>query len=177
MRGTLATGKTLRRLRELYLPVGWQRSRDQNYETVVNPKSGLAITVAAGDAQTGRPTRTPCTRSEKGRVTREAIDRNLQRSFADLDGAGRKVWEVLDRLIWQRDGPARQTWLLLHFWDDQANEVRLELSMPGEMNEQGVVTGWRERIILDPISLDPTAEVAKDEPSDPIDFEVPRKSG
>ncbi len=42
----------------------------------------------------------------------------------------------------------KQTWFLLHYWDEDADEIRVELSLPAEMTPDGFVIQWRERIIL-----------------------------
>ena len=43
-----------------------------------------------------------------------------------------------------------RTWLLLHYYDRIAEIIRAELSLPNFM-ENGWVTGWAERIMLDPM--------------------------
>src|SRR5437762_1364435 len=53
--GILAWGKTVRHLRDVLVPQGWEISNARNYATVIHPRSGLAIAVAAGDAHTGIP--------------------------------------------------------------------------------------------------------------------------
>jgi hypothetical protein len=42
----------------------------------------------------------------------------------------------------------RETWILLFHRDAQAQQVRCELSRPINVNDEGKVDGWAERIIL-----------------------------
>jgi hypothetical protein len=42
------------------------------------------------------------------------------------------------------------TWLLLHYYDRNSKEIRLELSLPSEMTGKQV-TAWHERILLETI--------------------------
>jgi hypothetical protein len=44
----------------------------------------------------------------------------------------------------------KMTFLLLFHRAVDANEIRCELSRPIQMNEEGQVSGWAERIILPP---------------------------
>jgi hypothetical protein len=43
---------------------------------------------------------------------------------------------------------ARETWILLFYRDHETREVRSELSRPINVNMEGKVDGWAERIIL-----------------------------
>ena len=101
------------------------------------PSKRWAIGVAAGDERTGIPEETPSTRSEKGPATREVVSIN-QFSFAALSADFAK----LDAAV------IMQTWLLMHYRDDEADEIRIELSLPAQMTQDGFVTQWKERIIL-----------------------------
>lgn len=138
--GILAWGKIMRHLRDRLVPGGWEMSNARNYATVIHPQGGFAVAVAAGDANTGRPDLTPSTRTEKGPATRDAVHQN-QLTFADVS-------ESFPR---PKKEPGKQTWLLLHYADEEAEEIRAELSLPVHMGAQGHVTAWRERIILRPI--------------------------
>ena len=43
---------------------------------------------------------------------------------------------------------SRQTWILLYYSDNQSGELRVEMSLPVGMNQEGYVDEWQERIIL-----------------------------
>jgi hypothetical protein len=165
--GFLAWGKTMRFLRDHLVPLGWTNSNARNYATVITPDGSFAITVAAGDSNTGRTQDgvVPTTRSEKGPATRDAVNRN-QLSFADISED------------FPRPKPsATQTWLVLHHADETAGEIRIELSLPASMTKDGFVTEWRERIILTPIPLNAALETtAEPEVGDEIEVNVERRT-
>jgi hypothetical protein len=157
--------KTLTSLREQLVrrPHDWRPLTERNYETVVNKQMTVAITVATGDASTGLRDRQPSTSSAKGSQTGKAVDGN-QLSFFYLTA--------------DDDQPSTesrmQTWLLLHYYDRQAREIRIELSLPTQLDEQGFPAAWLERIILKPISLE--VPPLPERKSEPVVIEVRRKS-
>jgi hypothetical protein len=148
--GIIVWGKTIRHLRDRLVPAGWRSNNTMNYATVISPDRKTALGVAAGDECTGRDGLTPCTRSPKGPATRRALDRN-QLTFSDFADHFPKPAR---RLV---TGLQRQTWLLLHYVDEDEGEIRLELSLPSEMDDQGRIVAWRERIVLEPIPRLPEA--------------------
>lgn len=137
MAGLVLWGKTVRKLRDKLIPDGWDIENGQNYPLTVHPSGQWAIGVAPGDERTGIPDRTPSTRSERGPATRQVVSIN-QSSFAAISAD----FAELDAAV------VRQTWLLLHYRDDEADEIRVELSLPAEMTLDGFVVQWKERIIL-----------------------------
>lgn len=166
--GILAWGKGTGYLRDALKPQGWAANSDSNFETIVHPDNTHAVALAAGTAQTGRRDATPRTKTPKGPATRTAVARNQQMSFAGLDPAF-GVTPVADG--------RRVTWLLLHFHDRGAGEIRLELSCPDEMSGKQV-TGWRERIILEPVPFSTDIEIdidIYDHDDGDIDVDVSRR--
>ena len=152
--GIIAWGKTVRALRDSLVPQGWSAENRQNYALTVHPDGAWVIAVAAGNEQTGLSRGFPETRAPKGPLTSIAVSaNNRQLSFAEVDEA----WD-----------PTRQTWLLLYYFDEDRDQVRIELSLPVGMNADRYVNKWRERIIL-PIE-EPDIQVAED---DDDDFDVP----
>ena len=137
MAGTLLWGKTVRRIRDQLIPDGWDVSDKRNLPLTVHPSGRWAIGVASGDECTGIPDMTPATRYDRGLATRQAVSSN-QLSFS--------TWSV----DWAQEAAAsaKQTWFLLHYRDDGADEIRVELALPAEMTPSGFVTQWKERIIL-----------------------------
>ncbi len=142
--GMIAWGKTVRALRDRLVPHGWDCANDRNYATTIHPRRAMAIAVASGDLSTGKLDRTPSTRTDKGPATRDVILQN-QLSFAQIS-SDFPVPATAEGI---------STWLLLYHVDNAAREIRVELSLPISMTVDGFVTGWRERIILAPIALDP----------------------
>ena len=137
MAGLLLWGKTVRRLRDLLIPFGWNVSNKRNFPLTVHPGGMWAIGVASGDEHTGIPDETPSTQYVRGPETRRVVDIN-QLSFAALSADFAELDAVL----------TRQTWFLLHHRDDDADEIRVELSLAAEMTPDNFVTRWTERIIL-----------------------------
>jgi len=144
--GMAAWAETVRALRECVIPLGWQRSNDNNYALAVDPDGLVAIAVATGNDSTGRADATPSTNARKGPSTLEAIAVNqLQFAFMDEHPARRNAAPS--------DGnDLRMTWILLIH--RAQNEVRCELSLPSSIGQDGHIDGWRERILLSSIPLD-----------------------
>ncbi len=166
--GFLTWARTTRALRDTLVPQGWSVGERQNYATVVNPSGSYAIAVAGGNAATGRQGGTPKTRTEKGPATKEAVQRNEQLSFAGMHPAfGQRLPE----------GDGRHTWLLLHHHDEEAEEIRVEMSLPSRITD-GYVTAWRERLILAPVPLTSGANEGgeSEEAEEEIDVQVERKA-
>jgi hypothetical protein len=161
-------GKTMRSLRDQLLPAGWRRDNSRNYATVIDPADAFAVAVAGGNGFTGLADRTPYTRTEKGPVTRQAVLQN-QGHFADIDAEFAKVSP--------RPASEMRTWLLMYFVDEEADEIRIELSLPAFMSREGFVTAWLERIILSPMDRSAQAAIeSPDQPSTPIEIAVTKKA-
>jgi hypothetical protein len=146
--GLLFWGETVKVLRDLLAPAGWERSNEGNLPFTVNKARTVAIAVATGDEVTGNPDETPCTKSSKGPHTAGAIRINARQ--LDLFPIA-VLPEDLARI--KGDGK-RMTWLLLFHRDENGREVRCELSRPTSMSENQHVDGWIERIILGSIPFD-----------------------
>ena len=157
--GLLMWMKGMRHLRDGLVPLGWTVARSHNFERVVHPARPGAIAVAVGTSGVGtaEPMRT---RYPRGRALREEVAaRQLQ--------------------FWQTDPEAfppsvPSTWLLVYHIDRTAEEIRVELSLPLNIDREGHVTSWRERILLDalPITTEPEAGTYHDD-DDREAYEVP----
>ena len=145
MRGFLAWGVTIRFLRDRLCPLGWSIGRDQNFETVISPDGTVAITAAAGNSNTGDPTRMPSTRTERGPQTKLVVAANHQLSL--YDELRRKV-----------GGAETETWFLLSYHDPIGEEIRLELSRgitftPASNGNHGIVSQFEPRVLLEAIDV------------------------
>jgi hypothetical protein len=168
--GTLAWGRAVGHLRDLTKPRGWTADRSSNYETAVHPSNAHCVAVAAGTRETGRSTGVPRTRTPKGPATSRVVTRNAQLPL----GHGTDVFAGAGVARVEDEG--RETWLLLHFYDREDDEIRLELSCPSEMSGSQI-TAWRERLLIDPVPFSEDVEVEEfDEPELPIDIDVPRRT-
>lgn len=122
----------------------WNKPNESNQPLVVNEAGTIAITVAAGDENTGVPDAIPATRSGKGPRMAKAVQQNLQTAFDFGDPA-----PVIESI----QNPKRSTWLLLVYRDLAARVLRCELSRPSRMDEDGHVDNWTVRIILKPTAF------------------------
>lgn len=161
--GIVTWADAIRELRDLLVPRGWKAADTRGFPTVVHPSDKHQIAVVGGTRDTGRHDGIPRTRRPKGIVAELAIADNQ----LSLDPAG-AVFGI------SYADPVVQTYFLLHYADPIADEIRLELSLPAEMHK-GVVTGWNERLILEP--LRGTRDVPIEAPSEvPIDIDVTRRA-
>jgi hypothetical protein len=157
--GIEAWGWSLGHLRLQLAARGWTIDRKGNFETVVDPSGTVAIAVAAGDSGTGDRNANSRTRTPRGPATQRAVRGNQLNFFS----SGHESDHV-------------QTWLLLHYLDPKAEEIRLELALPREMAGK-VIEAWAERIILEPIPFDGQVEIdVTIEPDPQIDVDVRRRS-
>lgn len=164
--GSMMWIKSVRGLNQALFPYGWKADRTKNYETTVHPTGSHAIAVAAGNAHTGIEDKEPSTKRDRGPATVNVVATNYTLNMFDVldeEGAPRPI-----RL---NDTARRLTWLLLHYHDKQAEEVRLELSLPLTMTSDGYVKEWQERVILtaipssrDPLPMDHSDEEGVDVP-------------
>lgn len=157
-------GWSVASLREQLAPLGWLAADLGNFPLTVNEALGIAIAIASGDEATGNSLETPSNRSRKGRNTVDAVEMNRQADmFAEFLPQSRKEPE------------AKDTWVLLHFSDTVKRELRMELSRPSDIGDDGRITTWTERIILGSLPLDgDSVEIMP--PSGPdIDIDIRRK--
>jgi hypothetical protein len=161
--GVVQWARTVRDLRETLVPNGWRADNTRNFSTVVSPNELVAIAVSTGDERTGREgDPEPRTKYPKGTVFLAAVNRNVQLSLfgemiIDADGA------VLSKT---------RTWTLLMRTDAVTKEVRVELSLPAQIGDDGRVIAWSERIIFTPFSFGDTLPGDDDPPIEGIDVPV-----
>jgi len=148
--GVTMWAETLAELRRQLLKIrdGWDIGTTSNYATVYSTQRTLAIAVVAGDSAVGRDNnRDPRLTRKKGSKTTERIERNARQFY--IQGELFSIAEVVQELPLDE---ACKTWfLMIH---PTPSEVRLELSCPLSIDEEdGIVSGWQERIILPPIAI------------------------
>jgi hypothetical protein len=141
--GTLAQ---LRR-EQVKLQVNWQIGQTGNYETVYSAERKIAFAVVAGDAYTGVDgKRQPKLTRKRGPKTKQRVDRNRRR-------LGQLALD-LQLSLGERGLPPDedcQTWFVLVCAAD--DEVRVEVSLPRAVGDDGLVGEWVERILLLPVPL------------------------
>jgi hypothetical protein len=172
MAGFLAWGLPLRYLRDRLCQAGWQVDRAGNFETVRSPDGKVAITSARGDENTGTE-RMPSTATDKGPRTKTAVTTNrAQLSFDEkIIGEASKVTRLHKDAV---------TWFLLHHYDEDAQEIRLELAVPVEFvvtaktdsgDQRVIATHFESRLPLESIVLD-TPEIGDDQEQDESEQEI-----
>jgi hypothetical protein len=160
-------------LRETTALRGWHGEDDQNLPYTINESRTIRIAVATGDEYTGIEDRTPCTSSKKGprTVTAVASNKRQYELFPGIELAPETLMNVIGSM-------GCTTWLLLIHRDIQTQEIRCELSRPVDMNAEGKVSDWAERIILASTPFTgPKSGVVPDVPKSPeIDVRIKRRA-
>jgi hypothetical protein len=156
--GTIRYLKTVRFLREELVPLGWDIDNYKNFCRTIHPRHLFSMVTSSGDEFTGvdTPGKVPCTKYAKGDLTALAVKQNADQGVFDLGKAfaGPTVEPAELKNIWfllQRATP---------------KYIYAELSLPTRI-EDGMITDWKERIILPRISREgpePTAMVTVEEP-------------
>jgi hypothetical protein len=165
--GTMAWGFSISALRDILVVRAWKVGRFNNFETVVHPTRSHAVAVTSGNARAGDRFAMPRTRYRKGEAMQLAVSGNTQMSLASLSDDPAFVPDEAD--------PRRMhTWLLLHYYDRLTETIRAELSLPDYM-ENGWITGWAERILLDPIDFSTDVDLGIDDGDDDIDIDITRR--
>ncbi|MET8767678.1 MULTISPECIES: hypothetical protein [Streptomyces] len=140
--GNIFWGRTIRFLREAYIPEGWTSVSPSNVPLLVAPSGNFAITASSGSAETGYAALTPSTRYPKGSavIKRVETNRQLLLPFGETEVQP----EPHDA------GDGIPTWFLLyhHSKTDQGTRLHAELSFPNDTGNRGKISSWYERIIL-----------------------------
>ncbi len=157
--------ETVHTLRAGLVLDGWSTNDERNAPRIIDPNGRVAILPVHGNAATGVADQTPKTARARGPVTSRAVQITGQLELA-LD---------LRTLISQPTGENRgelATWFLLYH--RSANDgLRAELSLPIEVNDQNVVVGWKERILLPPRTYDAYQVIPRDAGGDDDSFDFP----
>jgi hypothetical protein len=140
--GWMAWKDGTRRMRELALPMGWQRDETNNVPSVVNLETGLKITVCNTDDGTGiaGDQRWPQNRTKKG----PAMDRTVANNTGWLFPASETPRVVPLSKMGKQPGALTTFYLCVYH---EGDEVRAELSCPVEA-QSGYFTDFVERILL-----------------------------
>lgn len=138
-------------------PSGWTKTEERNLPRWVNPEGTAAIAIIQGNENTGRQDRTPKSKSPRGIQSAFLVEENRRQGELFANDA-----RFLDAL--NADGTI--TWWLLMFLD--GDELRAELSLATEMDDEQRLTAWQERIILDFTDQDLVRESGATEPDVPV---------
>ncbi len=168
--GVSAWGEAVRHLRYLLVPHGWLAQNTNNLPLVVDPVRKIGIAITAGKDGVGKADRCPTTKQPKGAVTRGLVMTN--KGQMNIFGNDR-------RFVPMPDPSDITTWLLLVFTEykprneDVGDHVAFcELSLPAEIDEEGYITEWTERLILEPVRIDELPALPQED-DDEEDLDVP----
>lgn len=163
--GIYSWGSTVRSLRDILIPqpYGWTKADEGNYSTVINPDGSFQIAVVTGDLGTGLADHDSTSKYPKGPKTQDAVHANEQQFLFPED---RKAAE--EKAAKQEASDKRITWILLK--RRSGDLVFAELSLPKTISDSGFVETWQERVILDPVEVEPIA--LKDDEADDEAIEV-----
>lgn len=169
--GTMAWGFTIGALRDGLVNDGWSVGRHHGLETVIHPSRSHGILVTSANSHAGDPGGQLRTRYRKGDATALVVSHNAQMTLGALASS-----QADAAMLGEPDGQPGQTWLLLHCLDPMAEVIRSELSLP-DFIEHGWITGWAERIMLDPVNFSTDVEMGNhDDGDDDIDISVVRRA-
>lgn len=152
-----------RRLREVFVPLGWERSEEDHLSSITNPSSGVKVLVCNTDDGTGIERSQPQNRSKKGSATDRAISINQGTFIEILD-------EALNVVQMPATNGGVKYWYLCVYSEGEI--LRAELACPSEC-ESGFFKGFHERIFLNiDDSGDDLVRVVDQAPDGGEDFEV-----
>ena len=154
----------MRSLRDSLVQRGWTTANDLNWPTAVSRDERVAIAVASGDENTGRPNRTPSTRRVKGPKTLDAVYANAEQLWL-FDDMAPKAHRLAST--------PPVTWILLFF--SSKSELRAELSLPIR-SRAGKISSWQDRIILPSQPIELPINVAEPDFGPDIDIKIERRA-
>ncbi|MDX3777527.1 hypothetical protein ACFY93_22660 [Streptomyces sp. NPDC008313] len=167
--GNIFWGRTIRFLRETYIPEGWNSASPSNVPLLVAPSGGFAITASSGSPETGYGALSPSTRYPKGNAVMKRVEANRQLLLFGEPEAEPGQQDVGDGI---------PTWFLLyhHSQTDQGTRLHTELSFPNDTGSRGKISSWHERIILPWIDFEGFTPFADDDDQGGIDIPIERLS-
>jgi hypothetical protein len=145
-RGVVMWAETLAELRRQLLKIrdGWEIGATENYATVYCTERDIAIAVVAGDGAVGRSLHEPRLTRKKGTKTTQRVRLNARLLYVQEELFSR------EELHLPPDEACRTWFLLVH---PTTKEIRIELSCPLSIDDEGFVSGWLERILLSPVLI------------------------
>lgn len=149
----------------------WSRYDKQNIPRAVNPDKTVAVTLLAGDKDTGNPDPnvTPQPKRPRREAGKQLVVNNIQESFPGMEP--------------EEDPDARaQLWYLLWYRKAGPNGdlVYSELSLPTAVGDNGIIERYLQRIILPVIDMSegPGADARDDQDRGPdLDIPIQRRAG
>lgn len=167
--GTTRWGRAAEYFREQACAKGWTPDDTMNIARSISLSGEVSIIVTTGSKGTGIEGADPTTKYTKGAGVVASIEANLVLDFDPeyLVATGMRQAPRPDKPM--------QTWLLMFAVEN--NKIYSEVSMPDAISADGVITSWRERIIMPVIDLRPEVVIGDDQsgPTDPVNVPVSRR--
>ncbi|MEU7313591.1 hypothetical protein [Streptomyces sp. NPDC007083] len=167
--GNIFWGRTVRFLRETYVPKGWRSASPSNVSLLISPSGDFAVTASSGSKETGFAALTPSTRYAKGSAVIRRVETNRQLMLPGYEVDA----EPEDREV----GDGIPTWFLLyqHVNTESGTRLHAELSLPNNAGSLGKIDSWQERIILPRIDFEGFTPFPNDDDGeDDIDIPIER---
>lgn len=160
-----AWAEKVRASRELLVPKGWTPSDEKNLSLIASPSGRDVVAIVTGDPNVGNTDRSPQPKHPRGEAT----------AYAAVPNAQGELFGTATHQVFGAERP--WLWFLLVYRDDSASEVRVELSLPEAITDDGFVTKWLVRHHYRPVPLDGAAiAVAPAPPPSPlVDVPVRRR--
>ncbi|NEA77146.1 hypothetical protein [Streptomyces sp. SID13588] len=138
--GNIFWGRTIRFLRETYIPEGWRSVSPNNVPLLLSPTEDFAVTASSGNKGAGYAGLIPSTRYAKGSAVIRRVETNRQLMIPG-DMVEPEPHDVGDGI---------PTWFLLYQHVNMPTGTRLhyELSLPNNAGSRGKIDSWHERIIF-----------------------------
>ncbi|WP_152666736.1 hypothetical protein [Arthrobacter sp. YC-RL1] len=145
--GTDIYHESMLQLHQILSPSGWRLVYVEQQPRLVHPDGLISLTIASGQ-NVAHPDRRrkPRTR-RKGKSTRASLAAPNTQMPALFDIPATAITQYPTSAV--ADSPL---WLLVHERTERG--LNLELSRPMDMTESGIVTDWKDRIIIDFLDLD-----------------------
>ena len=159
--GWMAWSEGTCRLRDVFLPLGWEKCEDYHISSVWDRKQ-MQIAVSNTDDGTGLENRQPQQRSKKGAGTDRIVASN-QSVFPEI------LEESMNVIQLPQAAGATAYWYLCVYAEGEV--VRAELSCPS-LCGNGFFTAFHERIILIGEDSDGGTKLRHDVPDDGEGFEI-----
>ncbi|WP_328866458.1 hypothetical protein [Streptomyces sp. NBC_00304] len=164
--GNIFWGRTVRFLREAYIPHGWRSVSPSNVSLLLSPAGDFAVTASSGSKGAGYAGLTPSTRYSKGSAVIRRVETNRQLMLPDyeVEPAPQEV------------GDGIPTWFLLYQHVNTLTGTRLyyELSLPNDTGSRGKIDSWHERIVFPYLDFEGFKPFPNDEDEGGIDIPIER---
>ncbi len=154
----------VRTLAEQLAPRGWIKVESKGLPRVLNPSTAIAIAVLSGDTETGRfePGTDPRSKSPRGTQSALLVHSNeVQLHLPHLEPEHQPLPPEVEQFTW---------WLLIY--SDGENNLGAELSLPVGLGEDGRLSDWAERIIIDLPDFGSTPHHDQDDEELPFDLDI-----